>query len=58
MEKYISDAQAKSIIVDTIVPSFKKGNFAKGLKDGLQQIMDKARNFVVPAIDNNNNSNS
>jgi uncharacterized protein len=52
MEKYISDAQAKSIIVDTMVPSFKKGNFAKGLKDGLLQIMDKARNFVVPTIDN------
>lgn len=52
MEKYISDAQANSIIVNTMVPSFKEGNFAQGLKDGLQQIMDKARNFVVPTIDN------
>lgn len=51
MQKYISDAQAKSIIINSMVPSFKIGAFAKGLVDGLQEIMDKARDFVVPLTD-------
>lgn len=48
MEKFISDATAKSIIDDFMVPAFRKGDYAGGLQAGLAQIMKEARRFVVP----------
>lgn len=45
MEKYISNSKAKSIIVNSMIPAFRKYDYSKGLKDGLQQIMTEARKF-------------
>jgi uncharacterized protein len=47
MERYISDAQTKAIIDDSMVPAFKKGDFAGGLQNGLQRLMAEARKYVV-----------
>lgn len=58
MEKYISSSTAKSIIVNSMVPAFKNGDFSGGLQDGLKLIMKEARNFVIPDINNCNNYNN
>jgi uncharacterized protein len=47
MERYINNAQAQSIIDDTMVPAFKKGDFAGGIEAGLGRLMTLARKFVV-----------
>lgn len=47
MEHYVSNAQAQSIIDMTMVPAFKKGDFAGGMEAGLGQLMVLARKFVV-----------
>jgi uncharacterized protein len=47
MERYISDAQALAIIQNTMIPAFKKGNFADGLERGLTDLMKEARRYVV-----------
>ena len=47
MERYISDAQALSILQGSMIPAFAKGNFADGLEQGLTQLMNEARRYVV-----------
>jgi uncharacterized protein len=47
MKKYISDATAQSIIHTSILPAFRKGDFAGGLHAGLQELMKEGRKFVV-----------
>jgi uncharacterized protein len=47
MERYISDAEAKATIADTMAPAFAKGDFAGGLERGLKRLMADARSFVV-----------
>jgi uncharacterized protein len=47
MERYISDAQALAIIQGSMIPAFKKGNFADGLERGLVALMKEARRYVV-----------
>jgi|HubBroStandDraft_1064217.scaffolds.fasta_scaffold03358_12 uncharacterized protein len=47
MERYISDAEAKAIIDDTMTPAFARGDFAGGLEQGLKRLMADARRFVV-----------
>jgi len=47
MEKYISDERAKAIIDTTMVPFFRNGDFAGGLRAGLLPLMDDARKFQI-----------
>lgn len=47
MKKYISNAAAQSIIHDSMLPAFRKNDFAGGLHAGLQELMKQARKFVV-----------
>jgi uncharacterized protein len=47
MEKYISDARANAIIDNSMVPFFRNGDFAGGLRAGLLPLMDDARKFQV-----------
>ncbi len=48
MERFISDAQAKSIIDETMTPAFARGDFSAGLEGGFKLLMTEARQFVVP----------
>jgi uncharacterized protein len=47
MERHISNAQAQAVIDETMVPAFKKGDFAGGVEAGLGRLMTLARKFVV-----------
>jgi uncharacterized protein len=49
MKRFISDAQAKSIIDGTMTAAFAKGDFSAGLESGFKLLMSEARPFVVPA---------
>ena len=46
MEPYISESTAQSIIT-SMTPALAKGDFAGGLESGLNQLMEKARTFVI-----------
>ena len=48
MERFISNATAQSIISSSMVPAFRKGDYAGGLQAGLEQLMSEGRRFVVP----------
>lgn len=47
MEKYISNERAMAIIDNSMVPFFRNGDFAGGLRAGLLPLMDDARKFQV-----------
>jgi uncharacterized protein len=47
MAKYISSATAQSIIDNSMVPAFRKGDFAGGLHAALKDLMKEGRSFVV-----------
>ena len=47
MERFISNATAQSIISGSMVPAFRKGDYAGGLQAGLEQLMSEGRKFVV-----------
>ena len=47
MEKYITNATAQLIIQNSMVPAFRKGDYAGGLESGLKQLMKEARKFVI-----------
>ena len=47
MEKFITNELAKSIIVTSMIPAFKQGQFAEGLERGLLPLMEAGRKFVV-----------
>jgi uncharacterized protein len=47
MERFISNATALSIINTSMVPAFRKGDYAGGLEAGLDELMRKGRRFVV-----------
>jgi uncharacterized protein len=51
MERYISDTEAKTIIEESVVPAFSRGDFAGGSQTGLQRLMTEARRYVVPSTD-------
>ena len=47
-ERYISNAQAAEIIRTIMVPSFRRSEYAKGLEQGLNELMRQGRAFVAP----------
>jgi len=47
MERFISNAAAQSIIKNSMVPAFRRGDYAGGLHAGLEQLMSEGRRFVV-----------
>jgi|SRR5579862_7139021 len=47
MERFISDPVAKSIIEKVMVPSFRRGDIAGGLRAGLMRLMDEARKYQI-----------
>jgi uncharacterized protein len=51
MEKYISDATAQAIIANTMIPAFRRGDYAGGLEAGLERLMKEGRKFVVAPMD-------
>jgi uncharacterized protein len=51
MERFISNADAQRIIDDLMVPAFRKREYAAGLNRGLEELMEKARRFVVTRDD-------
>jgi len=50
MSPYITDATAQSIM-DSMIPEFKKREYAGGIKLGLERLMQEARRFVVNPSD-------
>jgi uncharacterized protein len=51
MEKYITNTTAQSIVSNSMVPAFRKGDYAGGLQAGLEQLMKEGRQFVVTPAD-------
>jgi uncharacterized protein len=49
MERFISDAQAQSIINETMIPAFAKGDLFAGFEGGFKRLMVEARQLVNPA---------
>ena len=47
MERFITNATAQSIIQDSMVPAFRKADYAGGLHAGLEHLMREGRRFVV-----------
>jgi len=47
-ERYISNAQASQIIQTLMVPSFRRSEYAKGLDQGLEELMRQGRALVAP----------
>ena len=47
MERFISNTTAQSIINNSMVPAFRKADYAGGLEAGLEQLMREGRRFVV-----------
>ena len=47
MEKFITNATAQSIIETSMVPAFRKNDYAGGLESGLKQLMKEARKLVI-----------
>ena len=47
MEKFITNATAQSIIETSMIPAFRKNDYAGGLERGLEQLMKEARKFVI-----------
>ena len=48
IEKVISNAAAQSIIQESMVPAFRKGDYAGGLQAGLDRLMKEGRKFRAP----------
>lgn len=48
MERYIADERAASIITEQMTPAFRLGDFAKGIKLGLIELMKDGRKYVFP----------
>jgi uncharacterized protein len=53
MEPYISNATAASIISRSMIPAFRRGDYAEGLDAGLIELMKEGRKFVVPVSKTN-----
>ena len=49
-EKYISNAEAKSIVQDTMVPQLAKRKYYAALHQGLDRLMGLARRYVAPPV--------
>lgn len=47
MQRFISDADAKTIMDTDMTPLFSKGDISGGLERGLERLMDEGRRFVV-----------
>lgn len=47
LERYISNATAKEIIEKDMVPALRKGDYAGGLRAGLQELMEEARRYRI-----------
>ena len=50
-ERYISDAKAKEIMDEAMIPAFAEGRFAEGVENGLKRLMDAGRKLVAPKTD-------
>jgi len=49
-ERHVSNDRAKAII-ETMTPSFRKGDYAGGLEIGIEAVMSDGRRFVAPRDD-------
>lgn len=47
MQHYISDAAARGIIERDMIPAFRRGDFAGGVRAGLMALMEKARKYRI-----------
>jgi uncharacterized protein len=47
-EPHISDAKAREIMNESMIPSFARGEFAQGIERGLERLMDEGRKLVAP----------
>ena len=47
MNKYVSDAKAKRIIDETMIPAFQAGDIAGGLRRGIARLLDACRAYKV-----------
>lgn len=47
MQRYISDANAKAINKEDMIPAFRNGGIAEGLDNGLRRPMAGARRYVI-----------
>lgn len=45
MARFISDADAKQIIDETLLPAFRAGQFGRGITRGVERLMDAARAY-------------
>jgi uncharacterized protein len=45
MQRFISKAAAQSIIKNSMMPAFRRGDYAGGLHAGLEQLMSDGRRF-------------
>jgi uncharacterized protein len=50
-ERYISNSKAQAIIANAMVPAFRRGDYAGGLRAGVEELMREGRRFVVRAAD-------
>jgi uncharacterized protein len=46
-ERYISNEMTREIIKLNMLPAFSKGNFSRGLNDGLDRLMEEGRKFIL-----------
>ncbi len=51
LAKFISDTTAQSIIDTSMIPAFRRGDYAGGLRLGLERLMQEGRQFVVTPAD-------
>jgi uncharacterized protein len=51
MQKYISNDEAEEIIEEHIIPSFGRGDYARGIQAGIIELMRLGRRFVVKKED-------
>jgi uncharacterized protein len=49
-ERYISNEMTREIIRLNMLPAFSKGNFSRGLNDGLDRLMEEGRNFKASSL--------
>jgi uncharacterized membrane protein YgcG len=51
MEKYISNDDANAVIEEHIIPSFRRGDYSRGIQAGVIELMRLGRRFVVKKED-------
>jgi TLP18.3/Psb32/MOLO-1 phosphatase superfamily protein len=51
MEKYVSNDDANEVIEEHIIPSFKRGDYTRGIQAGVIELMRLGRRFAVKKDD-------